>query len=137
MWGYPKTANVTVRMLAVAFLVGATYTPGGHCYVGWVLAGQDGRWMLKLFAGTLLLGGYLFCLRALMRSLHWVGIAPLLLILGSFIWVLSSWRVIDLDDALQRILVIEAVVVIVLGTGVCFSIIRYHLSGQLDSRALN
>ncbi len=135
--GYPKLADILVRMLAVAFLVGITYNPVGHCYWRWVLEGGDGRPMLKLFTGMLLAAGYFFCIAALVRSLNLAGILPLLLVIASLVWLLSSWNVIDMADPLQRILVIEAAIVLVLGSGVCFSIVRYHISGQLDSQTLN
>jgi hypothetical protein len=137
MLGYPKLADIVVRMLAVAFLVGITYNPSGHCYWHWVTTSGFSQPMLKIFSGLLLGAGFLFCIRALIRSLNVAGTIPLALIIVSMIWLLSHWHVIDLADAVQRSLVIEAAIVLLLGSGVCFSIVRYHLTGQLDSQSLN
>jgi uncharacterized membrane protein YjdF len=93
--------------------------------------------MLKIFVGLLLATGFLFCIAALIRSLNLVGTLPLLLVIASLVWLLSRWQVIDLTDFVQRALVIEAAIVLVLGSGVCFSLVRYQLTGQLDSQTLN
>ena len=61
---------------------------------------------------------------------------PLILVLGASLWLLSDWGVVDLSDWLQRTLALETALVVLLGTGVSFSLIRYRLSGQLDSRTL-
>ncbi len=137
MLGYPKLADILARMLAVAFLVGITYNPVGHCYWRWVTDGGTGQPMLKIFIGLLLGVGFLFCIAALIRSLNLAGTIPLLLIIGSLVWLLSHWQFIDLADPMQLTLVIEGVIILVLGSGVCFSIVRYHLTGQLDSQSLN
>jgi hypothetical protein len=61
----------------------------------------------------------------------------LLLLILTSLWLLSDWGIIDLSDWLQRTLALESSLVVLLGTGVSFSLIRYRLSGQLDSRTIN
>ena len=61
---------------------------------------------------------------------------PLILLMGASLWLLSDWGIVDLSDRLQRTLALESALVVLLGTGVSFSLIRYRLSGQLDSRTL-
>jgi hypothetical protein len=62
---------------------------------------------------------------------------PLILLIAACLWLLSDWGVLDFSDWLQRTLALETSLVVLLGTGVSFSLIRYRLSGQLDSRTIN
>jgi len=136
MYGIAQPIGILVRMLAVLFLVAATYNPSGYSYWHWAFRGNADYWALKIFLGLLIIFGFVFCLYATWRSLRLLLSVPLLLVIAACLWLLSDWNIIDLSDWLQRTLALEAGLVVLLGTGVSFSLIRYRLSGQLDSRTI-
>jgi hypothetical protein len=136
MYGIAQPIGILVRMLAVLALVAATYNPSGYSYYHWAFRGDTSYWALKIFLGLLIIFGYVFCGYATWRSLRLMLSVPLLLLLTACMWLLSNWGLLDLSDWLQRTLALETSLVILLGTGVSFSLIRYRLSGQLDSRTI-
>ena len=136
MYGIAQPLGIVVRMLAVLVLVAGSYNPSGYSYYHWAFQGGADYWALKILLGLLIIFGYVFCVAATVRSLRLLLGVPLLLVIGSALWLLSNEGWLDLSDWLQRTLALEAALVIVLGTGVSFSLIRYRLSGQLDSRTL-
>jgi hypothetical protein len=136
MYGIAQPIGILVRMLAVMFLVAATYNPSGYSYYHWAFHGGTDYWALKIFLGLLVIFGYVFCFYSTWRSLRIMLSVPLLLIIAACLWLLSDWGMIDLSDWLQRTLALETSLVVLLGTGVSFSLIRYRLSGQLDSRTI-
>jgi len=133
---YAQPAAILVRILAVMFLVTATYNPSGHSYYHWVLRTGFDLWIAKLFILLLLTAGFAICINATVRSLGLMLGLPLTMLLVTLIWLASDQGWLDLSNWLQRTLAIQGAIVLLLGTGVSFSIIRYRLSGQLDSRSL-
>lgn len=136
MHGIGEPLGILVRMLAVLFLVAATYNPSGYSYWHWAMRADSTDWALKIFLGFLIIFGFSFCIYSTWRSMRLLMSLPLLLVIATGLWLLSSWGWIDLSDWLERTLALEASLVILLGTGVCFSLIRYRLSGQMDSRTI-
>ncbi len=136
MHGIAQPIGILVRMLAVLFLVMAAYNPSGYSYWHWAFHANTNYWALKIFLGMLIMFGFVFCTYATCRSLRIMLSVPLILLMGASLWLLSDWGVVDLSEKLQRTLALESVLVVLLGTGVSFSLIRYRLSGQLDSRTL-
>ena len=136
MYGIAQPIGILVRMLAVLFLVTATYNPSGYSYWHWAFRSDTNYWALKIFLGLLIIFGFVFCCYATWRSLRLMLSLPLLLLMATCFWLLSDWGLLDLSDWLQRTLALEAGLVVLLGTGVSFSLIRYRLSGQLDSRTI-
>lgn len=134
MYGQPL--GMLVRMLAVLTLVGATYNPSGYSWYHWVAVSGWDHWIAKLFTLFVLVSGYIVCVNATIRSLGLILGAPFLVVILTVIWLASDRGWIDLSDWLQRTLVIEGALVLLLGTGTSFSILRYRLSGQMDSRTL-
>jgi len=123
-------------MLAVMLLVSATYNPSGYSYYHWAFRANADQWAVKSVIGLLIVIAFIVCVHATIRSLGLLLSIPLIIVIGTGIWLLSNWGVVDLSDWLQRTLVLEGAVALLLGTGVSFSLIRYRLSGQLDSRTL-
>jgi hypothetical protein len=132
-----EPGGILVRVLSVALLVSGTYNPSGYSYYHWAFHGGAAHWASKAVVGQILLVAFIFCGSAAVRSLGLLFSVPLLLVIGTGIWLLSEWRVVDLSSGLQRTLVFEVSIVLLLGVGVSLSLIRYRLSGQLDSRPLN
>jgi hypothetical protein len=136
MYAIAQPIGIVVRMLAVALLVTGTYNPSGYSYYHWAFHHFADHWASKAVIGQIIVVAFVFCVHATVRSLGWLFGIPLILVIATGIWFLSDRGLVDLSDRLQRILVFEAVIVIWLSTGVCFSLIRYRLSGQLDSGTL-
>jgi len=133
---YAQPTAILVRMLAVMLLVGGTYNPSGYSYYHWVLDTGTTLWVAKLFTLTVIVGGFAICINATVRSLGLLLGGPMLLLIVTLVWLAADLGWVDLSDWLQRTLTIQAALVLMLGTGVSFSIIRYRLSGQMDSRTL-
>ena len=91
---------------------------------------------IAFLGGLSILLGIIFCVAATARSLGLLLSVPLITVIGAAIWLLVHLGLIDLSDGTQRILTFETALIVLLGTGVSFSLIRYRLSGQLDSRTL-
>jgi len=136
MYPLAPPIGILVRMLAVALLVSGTYNPTGYSYYHWAFRSEAGHPAVKTVVGLLIATALIFCVYASIRSLRLLLGIPLVLVIGTGIWLLSDWGMVDLSDGLQRTLTCEAAIVVFLGTGVSFSLIRYRLSGQLDSRTL-
>ncbi len=134
MYGQPL--GVVARMIAVLTLVAATYNPSGYSWYHWVANTGWDHWITKTLALLILVGGYIVCIHATLRSLGWLFGVPVVLLILTAVWLAADQGWVDLSDWLQRTLVIQAAVVALLGTGTCFSIIRYRISGQMDSRTL-
>ncbi len=136
MYGIAAPISIVVRMLAVMFLVTATYNPSGYSYWHWAFRADSDYWALKIFLGLLIIFGYVFCIYATWRSMRIMMSVPLILLIAACLWLLSDWGVLDMSNWVQRTLALETSLVVLLGTGVSFSLIRYRLSGQLDSRTI-
>lgn len=134
MYGQPLA--ILVRMMAVLLLVAASYNPSGYSWYHWVQQSGMDDWIAKLFTLFVLISGYIVCVNATIRSLGLLLGIPLVLLIVTLVWLAADHGWIDLSDGLQRTLVIEAAIVLLLGTGTSFSIIRYRLAGQMDSRTL-
>jgi hypothetical protein len=128
-------AAVLARLLAVALLVGGTYNPSGYSWWHWTTE-ADGQWAGKVFAGLVLAIGYAVCVTATLRSLGWLLGAPLALTIAAGVWFGWDMGWIDLSDATRRVLAFQAALIAFLGTGTSFSLLRYRLAGQMDSRTL-
>ncbi len=134
MYGQPIA--ILVRVMAVMLLVGGTYNPSGYSYYHWVVDTGTQHWVGKFFILAVLVACYAVCVNATIRSLGWLLGPPLVVLLASLVWLAADQDWIDLSDWLQRTLAIQMCLILLLGIGVSFSIIRYRLSGQMDSRTL-
>ncbi|MGE0225522.1 MAG: DUF6524 family protein [Acetobacteraceae bacterium] len=134
---YAQPTAILVRMLAVMLLVSGTYNPSGYSYYHWVTETGTELWVAKLFTLMVLVGGYAVTINATWRSLGLLLGLPFVLVIATLIWLAADQGWLDMSDWLQRTLALQAALVVLLGTGVSFSIIRYRLSGQMDSRTLS
>lgn len=131
-----QPVGVFVRVLAVALLVSGTYNPSGYSYYHWAFGTDTGQWAVKAVVGLVIVTGFVICANATVRSLGLLLGVPVVAVIATTLWLLSDWGWIDFSDWLERTLAYEGAVIALLGTGVSFSLIRYRLSGQLDSRTL-
>lgn len=129
------TAGFIVRIMFAVLLVFGIYNPSGYSYYDW-LVGDQGHWTVKLFGASVLAFLLFIHAQATWRSMKLIGILLVLSVVSSFGWVLWDFGVIDLADPTTRSLGLLSTVAIVLGAGQSWSLVRYRLSGQVDSQNL-
>ncbi|WP_448191839.1 DUF6524 family protein [Azospirillum sp. sgz301742] len=128
------TAGFVVRLLFALLLVFGIYNPSAYSYYHWVRMDGGGDWTVKLFVGAVIVFLVFTHLQATWRSMKLIGVALVLLIVGTSIWALSDYGLIDLDDPTTFTMVMLTSVAMVLGVGLSWSLIRYRLAGQVDSQ---
>ncbi|PWC31252.1 DUF6524 family protein [Azospirillum sp. TSO35-2] len=129
------TAGFVVRLLFALMLVFGIYNPFGYSYYHWLMS-DSGDWTVKLFAGVTIAFLLFIHIQATWRSMKLIGVTLIVLLAGSLVWVLADYDVIDLGDPTVRSMVALSCVAAVLGAGQSWSLIRYRLSGQVDSQSL-
>ena len=91
-----------IRWIFAFALLAAAYNPTGRDYLRWGPAQFDSQPALVLIAGLVLLTGYVYFLRATLRSIGLYGFGLGLAAIGAVIWILSNHGWISLQDpALQ------------------------------------
>lgn len=128
------TAGFVVRLLLTLLMVFGSYNPSGYSYYHWIRMEGGGDWTLKLFVGTVIVFLLYNHVMATWRSMKLIGVALVTLVLAASVWVLTDYGWIDLHDPMTRTLVMLSSVSVILGMGFCWSLVRYRLSGQVDSQ---
>jgi len=124
--------GVLWRVAAAMALVFLTYNPTGTSYFHWALTDLSTFSAPKALAGALLLAGWVFCLRAAISSLGWLGVMLLLLILGAVVWLLVEQKILDPKQPGVVSWGALAVLALVLGIGMSWSLVRRRITGQVD-----
>ena len=118
---------------AFAFvLVVATYNPTEYNYIKWAQINFQVETPLTVFLGIALLIGYVIYLRATFRSIGRWGMLLVTGLVGSLLWVLYDWNVLNPNNTDLNIWMGLLALSLVLGTGLSWSIVRRVLSGQID-----
>lgn len=120
-----------LRLLAAALLVFATYNPAGWSFLHWVRHGGNGPLPLKVLAGIALAAGWVFCVRATLRSLGHVGTALAAGFFGVLIWLFVDLRGTDVEGSTLAWIVL-ACLAATLAVGLSFSLVRRRVTGQID-----
>ncbi len=121
----------SVRLLIAMLVIFGSFNPSGYSYYHWLQL-DSGDWAVKLFAGLTLTVVLYLQLNAMWRSMRLVGTLMLTTINLAGIWLASDLGLVDLHDRTQLTLTIQVALTVLLGTGFCWSHIRYRLSGQMD-----
>lgn len=129
------TAGFIVRIVFAVLLVFCIYNPSGYSYYDWLVSDQ-GHWTTKLFGASILAFLLFIHVQATWRSMKLIGILLVLSVVASAGWVLWDFGLLDLGDPTVRSLCVLGAVAIVLGAGQSWSLVRYRLSGQVDSQNL-
>ncbi len=124
--------GVLWRVALALALVFLTYNPTGYSYFHWALTDFSTFDALKAVAGALLLAGWVFYLKAALSSLGLVGLILLLLILGALVWLLVEQKILDPHQPGVLRWGVLAVLGLVLGIGMSWSLVRRRLTGQVD-----
>jgi len=120
-----------LRLLAAALLVFATYNPAGWSFLHWVRKSGGGPLPLKVLAGIALVAGWVFCVRATLRSLGHVGTALAAGFFGVLIWLFVDLRGTDVEGSTLAWIVL-ACLAATLAVGLSFSLVRRRVTGQID-----
>ncbi|HLB16170.1 MAG TPA: DUF6524 family protein [Burkholderiales bacterium] len=129
--------GVLWRVAVAMALVLLTYNPTGVSYFHWALTDFSTFSALKGLAGALLLAGWVFYLRAAISSLGFLGVIILLLILGAVVWLLVEQKILDPKEPGVLSWGALAVLGLVLGIGMSWSLVRRRITGQVDVDAVD
>lgn len=87
---------------------------------------------LKTFAGALLLVGWVICIRAAFVSLGRIGLVLRALVLGTLVWVLTDYGLLDPDRPSLLSWISLITIGIILGIGLSWSLLRARVTGQVE-----
>lgn len=118
---------------AFAFaLLALTYNPTPYNYVNWLTGAGFAPVSMMVFAGLILMIGYIVYLRATLRSIGYFGIGLVLALVSALVWVLYDFDVLSLDDSVRNTWIGLTALSFVLGIGLSWSHVRRRLAGQHD-----
>jgi hypothetical protein len=121
-----------VRLVGALGVVLLTYNPTGYSFYHWALRDLANITALKAFAGALLLAGLVICIRAAFISLGRIGLVLSALVLGTLVWVLTDYGVLDPDRPSLLSWISLIALGIILGIGLCWSLLRARVTGQVE-----
>jgi hypothetical protein len=125
-------ANFLVRFVMALILVFCSYNPSGYSWYHWVT--QVGNWRapLLIFAGVVLVIGWVIYLRATLRSLGEIGTVLAVAFFAALTWVMVDYGLLSLDSPTIFTWVLLTMLAAIMATGMSWSHIRRRMSGQLD-----
>jgi len=124
--------GVLVRLVAALALVLLTYNPTGHSFYHWAMLDFANLTALKAFSGALLLVGWVICIRAALTSLGPLGLVLSALVLGTLVWVLTDYGVLNPDRPSLLSWISLIIIGIILGIGLSWSLLRTRVTGQVE-----
>jgi hypothetical protein len=124
--------GVFMRLLGALAVVLLTYNPSGYSFYHWALRGLSAITAVKAFAGALLLVGWVVCLRTAFVSLGALGLLLSVLVLGTLVWMLSDYGILNPDSPSLLSWVTLIVIGVILGIGLSWSLLRARVTGQVE-----
>jgi hypothetical protein len=124
--------NFLVRFVLALVLVFCTYNPSGYSWYHWLMQADDWRAPQLIFAGVVLLIGWVIYLRATLRSLGEIGTVLALAFFAALTWLMVDYGLLSLDNPTIFTWVILTMLAAIVATGMSWSHIRRRMSGQLD-----
>lgn len=121
------------RILFAVVLVLLTWNPTGWSYVDWALRDRSTFDAVKAFVGVVLLGGWVFCLRAAWVSLGALGLVLVTALLGTIVWMLVQFGIVPADNRRMLVWIVLVAVGIALGIGVSWAKLRQRASGEIET----
>ena len=128
------TAQKFFGRFAVALvLVFVTYNPSGVSYMHWITQEETASVPLLVLVGLALLICFIIFVRATLRSIGPVGIVLVLAFLGTLVWLLVDFGIIDLAQGNVLTVIAEIILATIMAVGMSWSHIRRRMSGQVDT----
>ncbi len=124
--------GVLMRLAAALGVVLLTYNPAGNSFYHWALRDLAHISALKAFAGALLLVGWVICIRAAFVSLGRIGLVLSALVLGTLVWVLTDYGLLDPDRPSLLSWISLIAIGMILGIGLSWSLLRARVTGQVE-----
>ena len=121
-----------LRILFAVAIVAATWNPTGWSYVQWALIDTSTFDATKALVGVLLAAAWLLCIRATWVSLGLMGLVLAAIVIGVFVWWLTSMGIVSTDQRTMQWIGVIAVG-IVLGIGMGWSLFRAKATGQVET----
>jgi Family of unknown function (DUF6524) len=87
---------------------------------------------VKAFVGALLLVGWVICIRTAFVSLGALGLLLSVLVLGTLVWMLRDYGILNPDNPSLLSWVTLIVIGIILGVGLSWSLLRTRMTGQVE-----
>ncbi|HET7202416.1 MAG TPA: DUF6524 family protein [Steroidobacteraceae bacterium] len=125
-----KFTGVLLRVAFSLALVLLTFNPSGHSYFHWLAANLSPIEPLVVVAGIVLLGAWLFFVRATFAAMGTVGVVLLLALFAAIVWWMVSQGWISVQNPSALAWVVLICVGLLLGIGMSWAHIRARLSGQ-------
>ena len=125
--------SIAPRVAFAVALVVLTWNPSGWSYVDWALRDRSAFDAIKAFFGVLLLGGWVFCVRAAWVSLGAVGLALVGALLATVVWMLVQFGVVEPGSTKTLLWIVLVAVGVVLGVGLSWSKVRQRATGQVEA----
>jgi hypothetical protein len=125
--------NLTSVILRIAFslaIVYLTFNPSGHSYFHWLRANLSPLQPLVVIAGILLLGAWLFFVRATFTSMGTIGVVLLLALFGAMVWWMVSRGWLSPYNRSAMSWVVLTCLGLLLGVGMSWAHIRARITGQ-------
>ena len=114
-----------LRWLFAFLLLAATYNPTDWNFIRWVMS-------VAVLGSLLLIVGYIFYLRATMRSIGPIGMLRVLGLVGALLWVAFDLGWMNFENPTANTWIALVAGSFVLGIGLSWSHVRRCLSGQAD-----
>ena len=124
--------TLATRIAFALALVLLTWNPSQWSYVEWALRDRSTFDAVKAFAGVLLLGGWVFCLRTAWVSLGALGIVLVAALLGTLVWMLVQFGLVQAGTTQTFVWVVLIAVGVALGIGLSWSKLRQRATGQVE-----
>ena len=124
--------GVLARLLAALAVVLLTYNPSGYSFYHWAMRDFANLTAIKAFFGVMLLVGWVICIRAAFTSFGALGLILSALVLGTFVWVLTDYGILNPDRPSVFSWVSLIIIGIILGIGLSWSLLRTRVTGQVE-----
>jgi len=90
--------GVFMRLVGAIAVVLLTYNPTGYSFYHWARRHFADITAVKIFTGALLLVGWVVCIRTAFVSLGALGLLLSVLVLGTLVWMLRDYGILNPDS---------------------------------------
>ena len=121
-----------IRFVVALVLVFCTYNPSEHSWYHWLMKSPNKFDPILVFAGIVLLIGWVIYIRSTVRSLGEIGTFLAIAFFAALTWVLIDYNVLSVENTTVLTYVVLTMLSAIMATGMSWSHIRRRMSGQLD-----